>query len=107
MAAIGTMEARYYDQESGSIKFTSRRKDGVPRKAYMGLKGSVEIQKEEAKVLKVTTIVPYRPERWSPKESIHGLKGLCRNPKGSGKTPKGDYNRALQADKWSNHRGNQ
>ena len=58
MAATGSMEARYYDQEFGPIKFTSRRKYGVPRKAYMDLKGFVEIQKEEAKLLKVTTIVP-------------------------------------------------
>ena len=50
-----------YDQEFGTIKFTNRRKDGVLRKAYMDSKGSVEIQKKAAKLLKVTTIVPYRP----------------------------------------------
>ena len=61
MVAIGFVEARYYDQEFGSIKFTSRRKYGVLRKAYMDSKGSMEIQKEAAKLLKVTTIVPYRP----------------------------------------------
>ena len=60
MVATGSMEARYYDREFGPIKFTSRRKDGVPRKAYMDSKGYVEIQKEVAKLLKVTTIVPYR-----------------------------------------------
>ena len=32
MAAIGFMEARYYDQEFDPLKFTSRRKDGIPRK---------------------------------------------------------------------------
>ena len=41
-------------------KFTSKRKDGVLRKAYMDLKGSMEIQKEAAKLLKVTTIMPYK-----------------------------------------------
>ena len=46
MVAIGSVEARYYDQELGPIKFTSRRKDGVLRKAYMDSKGSMEIQKE-------------------------------------------------------------
>ena len=61
MEAIGSIEAMYYDQEFGPIKFTSRRKDGVPRKAYMDSKGLVEIQKEAAKLLKVTIIVPYRP----------------------------------------------
>ena len=38
MAAIGFVEARYYDQEFGPIKFTSRRKYGVPRKAHMNSK---------------------------------------------------------------------
>ena len=61
MATTGSMEARYYDQEFGHIKFTSRRKDGIPRKAYMDINGYVEIQKEAVKLLKVTTIIPYRP----------------------------------------------
>ena len=61
MAAIGSMEARYYDQEFGLIKFTRRRKDGIPRKACMDSKDYVEIRKEAAKLLKVTTIVPCRP----------------------------------------------
>ena len=42
-AAIGSMEAMYYDQEFGPIKFTSRRKYGIQRKAYIDLKGSTEI----------------------------------------------------------------
>ena len=61
MAATGSVEAMYYDQEFDSIKFTSRRKDRVPRKAYMDSNGYVEIQKEAAKLLKVTTIVSYKP----------------------------------------------
>ena len=61
MAATGSVEAKYYDQEFGPIKFTSRRKDGVPRKAYIDSKGFVEIQKQETKLLKVTTIMPYKP----------------------------------------------
>ena len=60
MAATGIVEARYYDQEFGPINFTNKRKDEVPRKAYRGSKGFVEIQKEMAKLLKVTTIVPYK-----------------------------------------------
>ena len=60
MVATDIVETKYYDQEFGSIKFTSRRKDGVLRKAYMDSKGSTEIQKEATKLLKVTTIVPYR-----------------------------------------------
>ena len=61
MIAIGYVEVRYYDKEFDPIKFISRRKDEVPRKAYMDSKGFVEIQKEATKLLKVTTIVPYRP----------------------------------------------
>ena len=60
MAAIGFMEARYYDQEFGLIKFTSRKKDGILRKAYMDSKGFMEIRKEVAKLLKVTKIMPYK-----------------------------------------------
>ena len=59
MEATGSVEARYYDQEFGPIKFTSRRKYGILRKAYMDSKGSMEIRKEVAKILKVTTVVPY------------------------------------------------
>ena len=60
MAAIGFVEARYYDQEFGLIKFIGRRKNAVPKKAYMDSKGYMEIQNEEAKLLKVITIVPNR-----------------------------------------------
>ena len=42
MATTGFMEANYYDQEFGPIKFTSRRKDRILRKAYMDSKGFVE-----------------------------------------------------------------
>ena len=70
MVAIVSMEATYYDQEFGPIKFTSRRKDEVPRKAYMDSKGFVEIQKEAAKLLKVTTIVLYKPMSGSIIEEI-------------------------------------
>ena len=46
MDAIGSVEAMYYDQEFDPIKFTEKRKDRVPRKAYIDSKGSMEIQKE-------------------------------------------------------------
>ena len=61
MVATSFVEAMCYDKEFDPIKFTSRRKYGVPRKAYMDKKDSMEIQKEVLKLLKVTTIVPYRP----------------------------------------------
>ena len=43
MAATDSVEARYYDQEFGPIKLSRKRKDEIPRKAYMDLKGFVEI----------------------------------------------------------------
>ena len=46
--AAGIVESRYYDQEFDPIKFTSRRKDVVERKAYMDSKGYVETQNEVA-----------------------------------------------------------
>ena len=72
MVATGSVEVKYYDQEFGLIKFTSRRKDGIPRKAYMDSKGSVEIRKEKVKLLKVTIIVPYRPMSGPIIEEING-----------------------------------
>ena len=51
MGSIGSIEAMYDDQEFGLIKFTRKRKDRVPRKAYMDSKGFVEIQKEATKLL--------------------------------------------------------
>ena len=60
IAAIGSMEARYKYQKFGPINFTGRRKDGVPGKPYMDSKGFMEIQKEAAKLLKVTKIMPYK-----------------------------------------------
>ena len=48
-------------KEFGPIKFTNIRKHGVPRKAYMDTKGYMEIQTKVVKILKVTTIMSYRP----------------------------------------------
>ena len=60
MVATSSVEAKYYDKEFNPIKFNSRRKHGIPRKAYMDSKGSVEIRKEAAKLLKITKIIPYK-----------------------------------------------
>ena len=73
MTVTSFMEARYYDEEFGPIKFTSRRKYAVPRKAYMDSKGSVEIQNEAVKLLKVNTMVPYRPMRGPIIEEINDV----------------------------------
>ena len=61
MEATCSVEAIYYDPESGPIKFTCRIKDVVLRQVYMDSKASMEIKKEAAKLLKLTTIVPYMP----------------------------------------------
>ena len=60
MAAIGFVEARYYDQESSPIKCTSKRKDGVLRKSYMDTRICGN-PKRGGQTPKVTTIMPYRP----------------------------------------------
>ena len=60
-ATTSFMEAGYYNKKFGPIKFTRRRKDGVLRKENMESKGFVETQKEAAKLLKVTTIMLYKP----------------------------------------------
>ena len=47
MTATGFVEARYYDQEFGPIKFTSIRKYGILRKAYMDSEGSMEFERRQ------------------------------------------------------------
>ena len=61
---IGTsdyVEASYYDQEFRPIKFKGKRKDEALRKIYMELRDAGEIQDQAAKLLKITTIVPFKP----------------------------------------------
>ena len=55
MVAIGSVEARYYDQEFCFIKFTRRKKDEILRKVYIDSKGYVEIRKEAV----TSQIMPY------------------------------------------------
>ena len=43
MVATAFVDVRYYDQEFGHIKFTSKRRDEIPMIEYMNSKGSVEI----------------------------------------------------------------
>ena len=54
------MEASCYDQEFGPIKFKGKKKNGVPREIYMELGNTGEIQDQDAKLLNITTIVPFR-----------------------------------------------
>ena len=50
MVTTSFVEAMFFDKEFGLINFTSRKKDGVLRKAYIDSKGSLEIQNEVTKV---------------------------------------------------------
>ena len=54
------VEANYYDQEFGSIKFKGKKKGGIPREIYMESRDTGEIQDQDAKLLKITIIVPFR-----------------------------------------------
>ena len=49
------VEASYYDQEFGPIKFKGKKKDGAPREIYM------ESRDIFSKLLKTTIIVHFRP----------------------------------------------
>ena len=55
------MEANYYDQEFGLIKFKVKKKNGTPKEIYIELRDSGDIQDQATKILKTTVIVPYRP----------------------------------------------
>ena len=55
------VEASYYDQEFGSIKFKGKNNDGAPREIYMESRDIDEIQDQVAKLLKTTIIVHFKP----------------------------------------------
>ena len=55
------MEANYYDQEFDPIKFKGKKKNGAPKEIYMESRDGGEIQDQVAKLLKMTTIVSFRP----------------------------------------------
>ena len=56
-----SIKASYYDQDFGLIKFKCKKKDGAPREIYMESRNTSEIQDQTTKLLKTTTIVPFRP----------------------------------------------
>ena len=70
---IGTsdfVEASYYDQEFGPIKFKGKKKNGAPKKIYMESRDVGEIQDQATKPLNITAIVPFRPINGSIIEEI-------------------------------------
>ena len=55
------MEASYYDQEFDPIKFKGKKKNGAPKEIYMESRDGGEIQDQVSKLLKMTTILSFRP----------------------------------------------
>ena len=60
IATSDSIEVSCYDQDFGPIKFKGKKKNGAPKEIYMELKDTGEIQDQVAKLLKTTTIVPFR-----------------------------------------------
>ena len=61
ITTLDYIEASYYDQEFGPIKFEGKKKDGAPREIYMKLRDTSEIQDQVAKLLKIIIVMPFRP----------------------------------------------
>ena len=72
IATSYSLEANYYDQEFNLIKFKGKKKNGALREIYMELRDTGEIQDLAAKLLKATTIVPFRPIKGLIIEEIDG-----------------------------------
>ena len=60
IATSDSVEANYYDQEFGPIKFKGKKKNGTPREIYMELRDTDDIQDQASKLLMTTTIVSFR-----------------------------------------------
>ena len=61
IADSDSMEASYYDQEFGLIKFTGKKNNGTPREMYMESRDIDDVKDQAAKLLKTTTIMPSIP----------------------------------------------
>ena len=60
IATLDSVEANYYDQEFGPIKFKGKKKNAIPREIYMKSKDIEDIQDQAAKLLKTTIIMPFK-----------------------------------------------
>ena len=65
IATSYSMEASYYDQEFGPIKFKGKKKNGTPREIYMELRDTDDIKDQAAKLLKTAAIVSFKPIKGS------------------------------------------
>ena len=54
------VEASYYDQDFGPIKFKGKKKNGAQREIHMESRDRGEILDQDAKLLMTTTIMPFR-----------------------------------------------
>ena len=71
IAPSDSVEASYYDQEFGLIKFKFKKKNGAPREIYMESRDTYGIQYQAAKILKTTIIMPFMPIKGSIIEEIN------------------------------------
>ena len=55
-----SVEANYYDQEFGPIKFKGKKNNGTPREIYMESRYTGDIQDQAAILLKTIALVPLR-----------------------------------------------
>ena len=60
IADLDSVEASYYDQEFGTIKFKGKKKNGASKEIYIESRDVGEIQDQDTKLLKTTTIVPFK-----------------------------------------------
>ena len=61
IATSDSIEASYYYQEFGPIKFKGKKKNGASREIYMEPRDTSDIYDQAAKLLKTTAIVPFGP----------------------------------------------
>ena len=61
IATSNSVEASYYDQGFGPIKFKGKNKNETLREIYMEPRDTGEIQDQATKLLKTTIIVPFMP----------------------------------------------
>ena len=61
IATADSIETNYYDQEFGPIKFKGKNKNGTPREIYMESRDGSDIQDQAAKLMKTSTILPFKP----------------------------------------------
>ena len=70
IATSDSMEASFYGQDFGPIKFKGKKKNRTPREIYMESRDTGDIQDQAVKLLKITIIVPFKMIKGSIIEEI-------------------------------------